>query len=251
MDNPNRLRRKDPIRKGPIRNPSTYFRDSKSWKEQETQTGQTQSERPGPSDSMDDVVTHGVKLGYEVIEKYLLQGQKVAEEIRNGSHPGHSNEEDWEKLVGNMLRLYRDMSGFWIDAVEVIMRSPDFLSNFMGVIGSNGHAESPRTEKNANQTVNGKNMKVAVEIVSKRRAQVTLDLRPHPVQGILHVHSLHAPDPHIPPLTNVAFRIDSDVPGPVLALNIPDEQPAATYTGVVVEQKTNEARGTICVRLLP
>ena len=236
---------------GPIRNPSTYFRDSKSWQEQENKTAQTQSEKPGPSDSMDDVVTHGVKLGYEVIEKYLRQGQKVAEEMRNGSHSGISNGDDWEKVVGNMLRLYRDMSGFWIDAVEVIMRSPEFLSNFMGIIGSNGNGNSPKTEKEPNQSVNGKNMKVAVEIVSKRRAQVTLDLRPHPFQGVLHVHTLHASDPHIPPLTNVAFRMDSDVTVPVLALNIPEEQPAATYTGVVVEEKTNEARGTICVRLLP
>ncbi|UCE63153.1 MAG: hypothetical protein JSU59_09815 [Nitrospirota bacterium] len=195
-------------------------------------------------------MTHGVKLGYEVIEKYLRQGQRVAEELSNGSHPDNSKEDDWEKLVGDMLRLYRDLSGFWIDAVEALMRSPEFLSTVTNVLGRNGQAKSGSAHQEPNPGANGENMKVAVEIASQKRAQVTLDLRPHLMQAALQVHTLHAPDPHIPPLTDVSFRIDGDLNVPVLTLTIPEEQPAATYTGVVVDQKTNEARGTISVRLL-
>ena len=251
MNKPKRLRRKDPVRKEPIRNPTTYFRGSESWKDRTSNQARNASKGKSASDSMDDVVTHGVNLGYEVIEKYLRQGQRVAEELTNGSHSAKSKDNDWEKMVDNMLRLYRDMSGFWIDAIEVLMRSPEFLSTVVGVFGSNVKAKFQNDQEDLNPAVNGENVKVAVEITSKKPAQVTLDIRPHPIQSILHVHSLHAHDPKIPPLTDVSFRADGNLAGPVLALSIPDHQPAATYTGVVVDQKTNEARGTICVRLLP
>ena len=175
----------------------------------------------------------------------------MAEEIRNGSQETNSNEDNWEKLVGDMLRLYRDMSGLWIDAVEVLMRSPEFLSMLMGIVGSNGKAGPPGAHKETGSMASGENMKVAVEIASKRRAQVTLDLRPTSTQAILHVHTLHAADPVIPPLPDVSFRLVGDLAVPILQLNIPEKQPAATYTGVVVDHKTNEARGTLCVRVLP
>ena len=64
------------------------------------------------------------------------------------------------------------------------------------------------------------------------------------------VHALHAGDPALPPLTGVRFGTDEDGGAAVLQLDIADTQPAATYTGVVVDAATNQPRGTLSVRLL-
>jgi hypothetical protein len=36
-----------------------------------------------------------------------------------------------------------------------------------------------------------------------------------------------------------------------LRIDVPDTQPAGTYTGVVVDSASNEPRGVVSVRLLP
>jgi hypothetical protein len=251
MDKPQRLRRKDPIRKGPIRNASTYFRESNSWKEEASDSTKTQSEGQNPFDSLDDVVTKGVKLGYEVIEKYFQQGQKDGEKFRNGAHEEDSKEDTLQWLLTSMVRLNRDMAGLWIDAIETFVGNPDFLSGLMGAARSNGVAPSSNAPEEPGPSANGGSARVAVEIESKRRTQVTLDLRPSPTQDVPHVHALNAPpDFGAPPLTDVSFRWDRESAIPVVQLKIPDKQPAALYTGVVLDPKTNEVRGTLCVRVL-
>ncbi len=250
MNQPKRLRRKDPVRKEPIRNASTYFRESHSWNEQTSDAAQTQSEEQSTFDSLDDVVTNGVKLGYEVIEKYLLQGQKVAEGIHNGSYEKNSKEENVQWLLKSMLRLNRDIAGFWIDAIEAFVKNPDFLSDLMGK-ASNGVAQSSSTPEEPGKSANGVNGTIAIEVDSRRKTQVILDLRPSISKDVPHVHALNAPpDLRIPPLTDVSFRWDRESAIPIVQLKIPDSQPAALYTGVVVDPKTNEARGTLCVRVL-
>jgi hypothetical protein len=249
MDKPKRLRREDPVRKGPIRNTSTYFRESNSWNGQESGSTQTQSEEQSPFEALDEVVTNGVKLGYEVIEKYLLQGQKVAEGIHNGSAEKNSKEDQVHWLLSSMLRLNRDIAGFWIDAMESFIQNPDFLWGLMGT-RSNGVAPSSDAPVEPAHSANGASTMVTIEVESNRRTQVTVDLRPSPTQRVLHVLALNAsPGMGIPPLTDISFRWDRESAIPVVQLRIPDNQPAAFYTGVVLDPKTNEARGTLCVRI--
>ena len=250
MNNPDRLRRKDPERKGPIRNPTTYFRDSKSWKERESPTAQSPSQWAGLSDSLDDAVTHGVKLGYEVIEKYLRQGQQVAETMQNAFPQNSPYEENWEKVVGDIMRLSRDMSGLWIDAIDLLMEGPEFFSKLTRPKQTDHEGVQPNKTPDSNIPMNGANRKLAIEIACKRRTRVILDIRRSPDQAVLHIHALHPPDPTIPPLTNISFLREGDSGIPVLRLNIPEKQPAGIYTGAVVDQKSNEALGTVCVSIL-
>jgi hypothetical protein len=91
----------------------------------------------------------------------------------------------------------------------------------------------------------------AIEVASARRTQVTLDLHPRPGRFALRVHALHAADASIPPLTGVSFDIDPVRAKPMLRVDVPENQPVATYTGAVVDSASNEPRGTLSVRLLP
>ena len=89
-----------------------------------------------------------------------------------------------------------------------------------------------------------------VDIRCSRRTQVTLELRPGCGHGTPRVHALHAAEPAILPLTGVCFNTGASPSRCVLQLSIPDSQPAATYTGVVVDASSNEPLGTLCVQLM-
>jgi len=249
--NKERLRRPDPARTGPIRNATTYLRDSRSWNDRTTDSTRAHTDRPAQDspDTVDDVVTRGVKLGYKVIEDYLRQGQRSAERFREALQKGCSKEGKGEEAIDGLLRLYKDMNDLWIDAVGVILRSPPLLSWFNGTEQRNGAAAPSRGKVPG--SINGAEGGLAIEIVSKRRTQVTLDLRPHPQRYIPLLYALHAPNPRIPPLTEMAFRLDKKTKGPILQIKIPDRQPAALYTGVVIDKHTHEPRGMLSVRVLP
>ena len=252
MDKPKRLRREDPMRKGPIRNTSTYFRESNDWNEQASDSSQTHSEGQNPFDSLDEVVTNGVKLGYEVIEKYLQQGQKVAEGIHNGTSQNNSKEDHVQWLLTSMLRLNKDMAGFWIDAIETFVQNPDVLSDLLGGGSrSNGATPSSNGSMGANTNSTSARALVSIEIESSKRTRVTLDLQPSSTHSPPHVHVLNAPHSlGIPPLTDITFRWDPESSISIVELKIPDNQPSALYTGVVVDSKTNQARGTLSVQVI-
>lgn len=247
-----RLRRQDPARTGPIRNATTYLRDSRSWggRTPGSTRPDAQKHTQGSTGSVDDVVTRGVKLGYKVIEDYLRQGQHTAAQTRKVSEKKESSKVgEREEILESVLRFYKDMTDLWIDGVGGIVRNPAFTSWLNGAVQRNG-AAAPSREKEPG-SVNGADGALAIEIVSKRRTQVTLDLRPYPGRYTPLVCALHAPNPKIPPLTKIAFRLDQRSRSPILQLKVPGRQPAALYTGVVIDKHTHEPRGTLCVRVLP
>ena len=137
-----------------------------------------QKHTQGSPGSVDDVVTRGVKLGYKVIEDYLRQGQRSAARVRETFSKGGPKEGKGEEVLDDILHLYKDMNELWVDTVGVILRSPPFLSWFNGTEQRNG-AAAPSREKEPG-SVNGADGALAIEIVSKRRTQGTLDFRPHP-----------------------------------------------------------------------
>ena len=244
-----RLQRQDPKRTGPIRNATNYFHDSRSWTD-EAPDGGRRPDQHEQSGSLEDVVTDGVKLGYKVIEEYLRQGQRTAQWIRNTSHEQDGSKGgNTEELLENVLRLYKDMTGIWVDALSVIVRSPGFLSWLTGTERGN-RAEPSQNEHGEPSPANGTATKIAIEILSVRRAQVTLDLGGTHTHYPPLVHALYASDPSIPPLTGISFRLERKSMVPILQLKIPAKQPAGMYTGVVVDRQTNDPRGTLCVRVL-
>jgi hypothetical protein len=196
-----------------------------------------------------DVVTRGVKLGYQVIEEYIRQGQRTAARIRGASQPESSKPGGREEMLETMLRFYKDMADLWIDGVGGIVRSPAFTSWFNGAVQRNG-ASAPPPQEAGSGDGEGTKGTLVVEVLSKRRAQVTLNLRPHPGRNVPLVHALHASDPAVPPLTGISFRRDPKSAVPVLQLKISNKQPPGMYTGVVVDRETNEPQGTLCVRVL-
>ncbi len=60
---------------------------------------------------------------------------------------------------------------------------------------------------------------------------------------------LYASDRKLAPLEKIHFLVKGEAQ-PVLVIEVPDDQPAGTYAGAIVDEKTHEPGGDICVRVL-
>lgn len=236
-----RLRRPEPQRTGPIRNATGYFRDSHSWGEEEHPAWRE------PSDVLDDVITQGVNLGYRVIDEHLRQGRSAAAKLRSGAEEPIPDGSDMEELLARVQRVYKDIGSLCFDAFDVLARSPALLRWLAGNEQQYARASSPHAAPQPTAPAAGAGM--AVEVASNRRVLINLQLPPQTDAYVPAVHALHAGDPECPPLTAIAFRVDPASGAAILEVNVPDQQPPALYSGVVVDRATNEPKGTLSVRV--
>lgn len=243
MTHQDRLHRQDPVRSEPIRNRTTFLRNSHSWGDLPPGEGRDR-ERAGerPPGNVDDVLTHGVNLGYKIIDEHILQGRRVAEDLRNRSHfrrdrSGEANGE-LHALVARLMGLTKDMGALCFDSLEIALKSPLLQAGRPPEAAAATPAPVAVAESN-----------ISVEIASSRRTQVTLNLPPRQHHYTPQVHALHAANPAFPPLTAVRFEPGAGARAPVLVVEIPEGQSPSTYTGVVVEKETNEPVGTLVIRI--
>jgi hypothetical protein len=237
MDKPERLHRKDPERDGPNRSALNFMREAGARSSANVKAHANGSE-PG-----EDVLAHGVKLGYAVIDDQIQRGERLAERLRHGTtKPGASPSAEISLLLERALNLYKDMGALALTAAEALARSPILQSGLSRALTGNGSGEPARAPAAGSR--------FAIELASSRKTHVALDLRPTLGMAVPLVHALSAVDPAHPPLTGAHFTLDPASSLPVLHIAIPDAQPAATYSGVVVDGGTNEPCGTLSVRIL-
>ena len=90
---------------------------------------------------------------------------------------------------------------------------------------------------------------VALEVKSKRRAEVKFHLRPGMSRFNPSVPPLHSADRKKPALEDVRFEF-RDNSRPVLVVNIPDDHPHGVYTARSSIPKRTSLAGFISVRVL-
>jgi hypothetical protein len=235
MENRERLHRPELGRTEPIRNVATYLGNPVSGA-----GASSTPEQHGPAETADGAVARGVRLGYSVIEEQLREGQRLAQRLgRAAGKATASGSDEIGPLIERALNLYKDMGALCFEAIETLARSPVLSAGFSRMWQAKAETEP------------GPDITYGLELASKRRTQVTLNLRRFPGHFIPLVHTLHASDPAIPPLTGVRFKMEAASQTPILQVEIPDTQAPATYTGVVADSTTNEPCGTICLRILP
>ncbi len=260
-----RRRRPDPARTAPLRHAATLLRDS-------VPPPETAASHPAAAaDASESPVARGVRLGYQVIEEQILQGQKLAQRLGRAAGqaaasvtgkaagassasaaPGDAAAGELQELLDRVVHLYKDMGALCVDAVDTIVHHPVLRSGLARMTPAAApQPAAARTAANgAAPDNNAFGSSFALDIRCSRRTQVTLELPHRAGSFVPRVHALHAGDPALAPLTGVRFGTDEDGGAAVLQLDIADTQPAATYTGVVVDAGTNQPRGTLSVRLL-
>lgn len=246
MDPEKRVKKPEPVRTQPIRNWETLF-------------GPPGAPPPGAPPS-GDPVSGGVEAGYRVIEEYLRQGQSVARTLwappqGSGMPPDNGHPQHMTAL----FQSFSEFAGLWLDLMAKtgpggfasrgptpVTRTAEPSSNGPGVptppAAPEADGQKPSVEMPSGLTL---------EIESKRRVEVSVDLRARSAGLSLKVQDLRAPEPDKPRLTGVSIEGPPAEERIHLCIRIPDDHPAGVYSGVILDGQTSIPRGTLCVRLGP
>ena len=238
MSDRKRLHRADPARIAPARNFSKLYSSPDSG-------NGSNSAKQAPSDAPRKVrsagpLAEGVELAYSVIDKYIADGRRTAEDINSQPYPTHAPNGNLQDILERMLRFQSEMLPLWIETLATLVKvDPSRNGSATTRAGSPGFNGSPKSET----------MAVSIEVVSLRPVQVSVELRPNVEAGSLVALGLNAVDPVKPVLTDISLMPD-EIPGRIkLRLRIPENQPPGIYSGVIVDRDSGETRGTLSIRI--
>lgn len=263
MSDRERLRRADPERTGPIRDFTTYFRDTASWNMPSSQTPDPAADQPPPLEPGDDPVAYGVALGYQVVEEHIRQGYRAAHTLRNGTDAqqhAHRNSSkqpntnqsgaDLGDFLTRAVHLYQDAGSLVLDVVEQVAQNPRLQSALSFVRSDDAFSQANAADAGAvGATAGGQGQRIGVELITARPAQARAELHGASASFTPMLDELRAPDKHTPPLTGIQILPDTSGNGIMLQVKVPDEQPAGIYSGLILDAASGEPRGTLCVRL--
>jgi hypothetical protein len=230
-----RITRPKPERSAPLRDFSTILREEGPPASDTDKSGA--ADQNARNDTLTDAVAQGARLGYSVIQEQLQQGRRVAQQwtqLARGGEGGPDN--DITRLVQRVLHFSTDLGALLADLAEAAMRKQNGD-------GARGDAARAGKEPTADAGKNGAGTQICIDIEAPGRSVVMLDLNENAVDARLAVPGLYALDGQSAPLTAISFEPQA------LQVKIPGDQPAGTYTGVVVDRATNQPRGTLSIRL--
>jgi hypothetical protein len=187
-----------------------------------------------------------VELGYKVVDEYIQQGQRAAQRLSEGKLTAEVLSSEVNELGGRIARYASDFFGAWVELLELAAVGSAARQN--GTAGNGAPAaEAPAPPPVRRSTAGG----MRVEVHASRPVEVALDLRAERVTGALRVHELRSAEPGKPRLTDVAVRAGEAGNAPVLRIGVPDDHPAGAYEGLLVDESTNRAVGSVRVVVSP
>lgn len=250
------------------------------------QSGAVAAAEPAAAAAPSDPVAQGVDLGYRVIEQYLQQGQTFARAVAPGRGPGVPGVTEPQRFIEQLARSTYDLAdtflsfvsaaGAWPAAagrgtqaasaasavpkvgafqIESIGRAPAEgapassservvrAGNGAGAGGSAGSQVEPFfTEPSAPL--------ITTDVASALRTEVTVELKPGSSMVRLSAHDLRAADPALPRIAGVELETRAADNRVVVRLRVPDAQPEATYSGLIIDEASHLPRGSLTVRVL-
>jgi hypothetical protein len=236
MSEGNWLRREDPERTGPIRNFSGLYQSSANGNSDKA------SDRAGSNrNEMETEKSHeeGVGLAYRVIEKHINEGKKNAEQFNSRPYNATTLTDGLQEVLERTIRSQMELLPMWINALNTAIRLDPARTGYPPGF----QPFPPRAEANgtAAKTLKG----ITIEVASARPVQASIQLQEGVESSSLRTYGLHTLDQNKPPLMNIVFApMDGTIKVGIL---IPDGQPAGLYSGVIVDSRTGEARGTLSV----
>lgn len=238
MSERKRLRRKDPVRVGPLRNFANLYRptglsNDKSDSESPVSLKQARGQAGGESKP-----SEGVGLAYRVIEKYLNDGLRTAEQLNAQPYGTRPMAAPLQELIDRMLRYQADMVPLWLDLLGSLVRADPAAPVYSRRPDARGMTNGVLT-----------NSKFSIETASRQPVEVSLDLQLNSEHIALATPGLHALDSRKPALTDIRFVPATSRNRAKLSIRIPTRQPAGVYSGVVIDRASGDTRGTLSIRV--
>lgn len=189
-----------------------------------------------PRKGLPNAAARGVEDAYRLIEKHILEGRRVAQETNQRTYGVSGDRFD---LLEGFVRRSAHLLGVVAECAASIATSDRMRTLFYG------SRPQSRSSAEAASMVDG----LSVEIISTRPTHVTLDLRAGSEPDALAISSLHASDPHNPPLSDVAISRNHGEGHVAVRIRVSPEQPSDVYSGPLIDGSSGELRGTLTVRI--
>jgi hypothetical protein len=218
----------------------------------------------------DDSVGRGVNAGYRVIEEYLRQGQELARSVWPGARSTSSEGVQPLNLTERMLRSASDLAGLFSEFLQTFSLPGSLPPPGSQPLAGFGVSAAERAQRPASATGPSRPSRpspsqvapsseadrnegpapLSIEVDSKRRTEVTVNLNAGSWKTKLEVHDLRSTNRAAPPLGGIEILSLPTQRRLLIRVRIPDRQASGTYSGLVVDQKTNVPRGTLSIRIL-
>jgi hypothetical protein len=218
-------------------------------------------------------VARGVNAGYRVIEDYLRQGQEFARALWPGTAGGGGGTpSEPMNMTERLVRSASDLAGLFSEFLQTFsipgmlpppgsQPIPDFGIAEAGAAktkhdsAQHSGKAAPRPTGAATAPVapeQNERVTVSIDVASRQRTEITVDLKAGPWTRTLQVHDLRSgtADAAIARLTGITAVSRPDERRVVIAIRVPPRQAAGTYSGVIVDAKSNLPCGTLSVRVL-
>jgi hypothetical protein len=190
-------------------------------------------------------VSDGVRLGYQVIDTYLKQGQKIARQFV-GTPPGaeSGNTHPGEPEVRS-IQLLTELMANWSDLVGVYTEA---LSSATGSIRPPERSQENPSGAAASKASAPSAVQLAYEITSRRPALVDVEFFAGRETLSLAAHALRCLDSRAAEIA-VMFEKQPDRQRTIISIHVPDDQPVGLYTGTLMDSHDGSAVGIVSLRI--
>ena len=215
-----RIHRDDPERTGPHRN----------WNEGAATGGGS----AGPTGDWQQAIENSVRMGYELIDSQIREGRKMAEQfggsfLGNNAGPGADN---MRSAADTMAQSFADLTTRWLETLTGAMAGGTPFNN--GRPAENGQVSSETAP-------------MGVEVVSNIRFRLSIEFE----QGANGSEELFGPPLCDPDADKPALDVNYFPPergrSATLRIEVPDTQPAGSYSAPVYDRTNRQLRGRITI----
>jgi len=250
-DDVSRRHRPPLARTGPLRNWSTLFAPPGGRRQPAAALGTP----PTGSPEREDVVSRSVDLGYRLIEEYIEQGQRTAQQFGAAGFDPQRLTSDVQDLAARLAQYASEFTAVWVELLQMTLTG---LAGAAGAPAARGPApawwseetglgpeRAPSSSAPATAADAPPCLRLALE--AAQRASVEIDVQPSRLGHPLVVHALRTPDDSAPRIDQVQFQPATDEAGATVRIAVPAGQPAGVYSGLVIDTSTNRPAGSVTV----
>jgi hypothetical protein len=217
-----------------------------------------------------DTISRAVEGAYGVIEDYMRQGQGFARTTESQRESTGPSAPDPRRLTERMFQSASDLAALWLDYAQATLdrRATSAPSGGTGPSGpaaphvggfdiggtpagpsapSAPSAPASRVEATRSPALDVPS--ISIDIVSKRRAEVTVELKPGALGAALAAHDLRSGYPGLTRISGVTAEPKPSENRIAIGIEVPDVLPAGIYSGLIVDTVTNLPQGTLSVRV--
>jgi len=206
---------------------------------------------PRPKVDARDAGYRAINDAYRLIDEYLRQGQRMAENLWLPLGGLENDERSQFKAPERFMRAMSDMTMAWVELMQqwttnVQPATPDGAAGEAPPFTA-GRPPPPKAEgpvkAPSGDAQPGRSLKVVVE--SRGRVEVSVHVGDLGKLAVLVPTELRPFAGDAPPITDVKMEVLTPGEAPILRISVPEAQPAGAYNGLLVERVSGRPRGTV------